>query len=235
VLSSISFEHQEEGEFCCPGQVFVQIDEDDNTILSMTVKDYPGLLRVVSWVFNGLELVVKRAKLKTDEEGFAYNQFWVTDRAGKPLKRSAAELTAERMGDFLVYCTPSRKAMEATKYREGPISVDNEAHPEFTEVTVMVALEIEAALFKVACALTNSGCNIQEGDVKSIGVQDRGSGTDVVGFGSNEGQREFLFLVTDRSGRKLDYQRATSLMYTLGLVFGKAEGPLNPPSASSAR
>jgi len=26
------------------------------------------------------------------------------------------------------------QAMEATKYREGPISVDNEAHPEFTEV-----------------------------------------------------------------------------------------------------
>ena len=28
----------------------------------LQVKDYPGLLRVVSWVFNGLELVVKRAK-----------------------------------------------------------------------------------------------------------------------------------------------------------------------------
>jgi len=49
-------------------------------------------------------------RLKTDEDGFAHNQFWVTDRAGMPLKQSAAELTAERMGDFLVYCTPSRKA-----------------------------------------------------------------------------------------------------------------------------
>ena len=47
--------------------------------------------------------------MKTDEEGFAYNQFWVTDRAGNSLKRSAAELTAERMGDFITYCTPSRK------------------------------------------------------------------------------------------------------------------------------
>lgn len=28
----------------------------------LQVKDYPGLLRVVSWVFNGLELVVKRAR-----------------------------------------------------------------------------------------------------------------------------------------------------------------------------
>ena len=28
----------------------------------LQVKDYPGLLRVVAWVLNGLEIVVKRAK-----------------------------------------------------------------------------------------------------------------------------------------------------------------------------
>jgi hypothetical protein len=33
------------------------------------------------------------------------------------------------------------------------------------QVAVLVALEIDAALFKVACALTNSGCNIREGHV----------------------------------------------------------------------
>lgn len=31
-------------------------------ITNVQVKDYPGLLRVVSWVLNGLELVVKKAK-----------------------------------------------------------------------------------------------------------------------------------------------------------------------------
>ena len=29
---------------------------------SVQVKDYPGLLRVIAWVFNGLELVVKKAR-----------------------------------------------------------------------------------------------------------------------------------------------------------------------------
>ena len=53
-----------------------------------------------------------------------------------------------------------------------------------------------------------------------------------MGFGLHEGQREFSFLVTDRSGRKLDFQRATSLLYTMGLVFGKSEGPLIPPNSS---
>ena len=52
-------------------------------------------------------------------------------------------------------------------------------------------------------------------------------------FGVHEGEREFKFLVTDRSGRKLDFQRATSLMYTIGLVFGKSEGSLHPPNSPS--
>ena len=52
-------------------------------------------------------------------------------------------------------------------------------------------------------------------------------------FALQTGQREFKFLVTDRSGRKLDFQRATSLMYTIGLVFGKSEGSLHPPNSQS--
>lgn len=47
-----------------------------------------------------------------------------------------------------------------------------------------------------------------------------------------EEERVFKFYVTDRSGNKLDYQRATSLMYTMGLVFGKSEGPLVAPNSS---
>ena len=48
-------------------------------------------------------------RLSTDEDGFAHNKFWVTDRAGQQLRQSAADLTAERLGDYLVYCTPSKK------------------------------------------------------------------------------------------------------------------------------
>ena len=37
------------------------------------------------------------------------NSFWVVDRADNPLSKQAADLTAERLGDFIVYCTPSNK------------------------------------------------------------------------------------------------------------------------------
>lgn len=56
--------------------------------------------------------------------------------------------------------------MQATVFREGPITVDNEEHPKWTLVTVLVAMEIEGALLKVTSALTNSGCTIQEGEIE---------------------------------------------------------------------
>ena len=56
--------------------------------------------------------------------------------------------------------------MQATFFKEGPITIDNKGHEEFTMVTINVALEVEGALLKVASALTNSGCSIQEGGVE---------------------------------------------------------------------
>lgn len=55
--------------------------------------------------------------------------------------------------------------MQATFFEDGPITVDNDSHPEFTVVNVLVALEIEGALLKVTSALTNSGCSIQKGEI----------------------------------------------------------------------
>ena len=56
--------------------------------------------------------------------------------------------------------------MQATNFQEGPITVDNTAHPSTTLVTVVVALEVEGALLKVTSALTNSGCSISEGEIE---------------------------------------------------------------------
>lgn len=56
--------------------------------------------------------------------------------------------------------------MQATTFKEGPVTIDNNEHQEFTVVTIIVAIEVEGALLKVASALTNSGCSIQEGSVE---------------------------------------------------------------------
>ena len=48
-------------------------------------------------------------RLSTDDEGMAVNTLWVTDCRGRKLSNQQAELLAERVGDFVVYCTPDSK------------------------------------------------------------------------------------------------------------------------------
>jgi hypothetical protein len=48
-------------------------------------------------------------RLTTDDEGIAKNMFWITDRRGNKLSKFHAEMLAERVADFVVYCTPDQK------------------------------------------------------------------------------------------------------------------------------
>ena len=46
-----------------PGEVTFDNEEHEQfTIMKVEVKDYPGLLRVIAWVLNGLQLVVQNAR-----------------------------------------------------------------------------------------------------------------------------------------------------------------------------
>lgn len=48
-------------------------------------------------------------RLTTDDEGMAKNVFWITDRRGNKLSNFHARMLQERVGDFVVYCTPDSK------------------------------------------------------------------------------------------------------------------------------
>lgn len=48
------------------GEITVDNEANANfTVLSLEMKDYPGLLRVVAWVLNGLSLLVENARYAT--------------------------------------------------------------------------------------------------------------------------------------------------------------------------
>lgn len=40
----------------------------------------PGLLRVISWTLNGLDVCTQNAVVRTSEDGQAHNTFWLTKR-----------------------------------------------------------------------------------------------------------------------------------------------------------
>ena len=53
-----------------------------------------------------------------------HNCFWVKDVAGRKLSDKQAELVAERLTDFVMYCTPDTSLMQAETFGQGgPISV----------------------------------------------------------------------------------------------------------------
>ena len=41
-----------------------------------------GLMRVLAWTLNGLDVVAQNAVLRTSEAGLAHNTFWLTSRGG---------------------------------------------------------------------------------------------------------------------------------------------------------
>ncbi|KAK9821466.1 hypothetical protein WJX81_006037 [Elliptochloris bilobata] len=229
----VTYDDGFEGEFCMPGEVAVDNDSSKRfTILTVEVKDYPGLLRVIAWVVNGLDVLVENARLVTDNEGYAKNRFWLTDRRGRKLSNQNADLLAERVGDFVVYCTPDRKTMQAKQYASNGVHINNEAHSEYSVVTIAENRERASALLEVASAMTGIGIVIHEAVIQGSKVGKVPKLAEAPEVDVPEHGAAFKFWVTDRQNAKLDYARATALLYTLGLVFGRSNGPLQPPNAS---
>ncbi|KAK9830186.1 hypothetical protein WJX72_010186 [[Myrmecia] bisecta] len=227
---SIELDAQAEGEYCMPGELTIDNQTNDKfTILELEVKDYPGLLRVVAWVLNGLELIVENATLKTDQDGIARNTFWLTDVGGRKLKNEVAELVAERVGDFVTYCTPDKQALSANQFRNGNILVDNQEDEKYTIVTFNEATEKGGNLLEVASAMTGVGVTIAEAVIQGC---TQCGGPEMGEFNSAKG-RLFKFWVTDRHGNKLDFARATSLLYVLGIVAGEKNGSIQAPNRHS--
>eukprot|EP00775_Hariotina_reticulata_P007583 gene7583-7788_t len=93
-------------EPCAPAFVMVDQEHPHFTQISIDVTDYPGLLRVITWVLNGLGCRAQNAVLKTSEDGQAQDTFWITDLRGRKLPDAVAEDVATRLEDFVSYCAP---------------------------------------------------------------------------------------------------------------------------------
>jgi UTP:GlnB (protein PII) uridylyltransferase len=233
-MMTIDIEHEAEGEYCMPGEI--SVDNHSNprfTIIRAQVKDYPGLLRVISWVLNGLELLVENARLTTDGQGMAQNQFWVTDHRGRKLPDHKAELVAERVGDFVVYCTPDNRTVQAQQFCSGPIQISNTEHDKYTVVNVEETNRDKRGqgfLLEVASVMTGLGVTVEEAIIQ--GCTNCGGPELVQDPNRLQQGRFFKFFVTDLNKHKLDYKQASSLIYTLALILGKSNSPLRPPGSS---
>ena len=59
------------------------------------------------------------------------NCFWLKDVAGRKLPDAQAELVAERLQDFVQYCTPDEALLHSEVFGDGPITVGAGPAPAF--------------------------------------------------------------------------------------------------------
>lgn len=226
--------------FCMPA--FITTDNKRSkcfTVLEVEVGDYPGLLRVLSWTLNGLDVVAQNAVVRTSEDGIARNTFWLTSRAGAKLSDAAAESLAERVRDFVTYCSPDESAARKTEFCAGPIHISNSQHDKFTVVTVLEPQPTPGFLLEVASALSGMNIQILQGVVQGVHCGEEEEEVEpMVGDKLDQGTclmatedsgRIFKFWVRDSRGTKLDYGGITALIYTLSNVLGYRSHPTVPP------
>lgn len=190
-------------ESCEMAFVDVNNDIDDTfTVISLKVKSFPGLMRLVTWVLTGLRINVRRASLRTDlQTGIAEDLFYVCDEKGNKLKNP--EEVAARLTDFVQYCSPRSEAFEATVFEQGPIKIDNAVHPTYTAMS-MKHMEGGYKLLEVVSALAGVGLIIAQADINCVDCEAVG---------------KWRFYLQTAKGKKLDYVQISGLIYTLTHVL----------------
>eukprot|EP00884_Botryococcus_braunii_P008343 jgi/Botrbrau1/1750/Bobra.0217s0008.1 len=148
-------EANSEAEYCMPAEIIVDNKKNQSfTVLTVEVQDFPGLVRVIAWVLNGVDVLVENATLQTDDDGIAHNTFWLTNSWGGKLSQKRAEFLVERLGDYITYCTPDDKELRATAWEQGPVSINNDESEKHTVVAVRLPRRKQTALLEIASTIT---------------------------------------------------------------------------------
>jgi UTP:GlnB (protein PII) uridylyltransferase len=79
------------GGLCIAPSVSVDNSNPDFTEVTVEAVDYPGLLRVIAWVMNGLDLKVHSAKLQSGDS-VAVDKFWLTTVNGEKVRENTSRM-----------------------------------------------------------------------------------------------------------------------------------------------
>lgn len=169
-------------------------------------------------------------QLDTTAEGLAHNRFWVVDLKGRKLTPGKAEQLAERLLDYVRYCTPTTNALNATHFKSESVEVCNSRDPDYTIVTIQYADPDPSTLLQIASVLTGIGLDIAKATIQAS----RSSKAAEVGAAAAANERFYRFSVQDAHGQKLGYSAIHSLLFVMDLLLSKSKVSARPPLAAAS-
>tara|TARA_X000000368_G_scaffold41682_1_gene30093 strand:- start:1819 stop:2634 length:816 start_codon:yes stop_codon:yes gene_type:complete len=231
-IPSVADSQDEDVESCAT--VFCSVDNDrfeDRSAVTVSIQSIPGLMRVISWLLEGLDLEIWNARITTDDNGFVKMEFELVEKTydDKFVKVSDPDEVKERLEDYLNFCVRKDQGEKTfgVKTRRG-VCVDNESSNDTTIATVVVNSSPVKTLLPISSAVTALKLKID-------------SAVLVGGESDEEDPEVFLDckkwrfeLVNAGSGEKLSSQEANALMYTLTLLVQSATNVTGQGKSSSA-
>jgi len=157
-----------ETEACRPAAVFVTDGPGNSSKVAIEVADFPGLLRVVAWTLNGLNVEVHDLALLTTPDGLALDTFTVVKRdSNVRLSPTESADLVERLESTLNSCT-ARHTSEPQQLRCGGVCVSSPPHEDSSVVTVAVESAARSQqLLQVATTISGLGYAIKEAEVEA--------------------------------------------------------------------
>ena len=219
----------EEDEFGSPAcaLAYASVNNEDHptwSLLQVDVSAVPGVMRILSWLLNGLDLDLKKAQWdievvsSRDEDDFENNdavhiKMWVVEGYGKKARKIVDTKSLEdRVTEYLRFCTDAERKTHTIIEHRG-ILIDNVSDPSKTLIRVRSHDTGAQSLLSLASTVTGLGLRMDHADLEF----DEGRTTgDPIAVWSME-------LTDFESRQKLSNTQVQGLLYTLALVFGNAK------------
>ena len=186
-----------------------------SSLLLVSVSAVPGVMRILSWLLNGLDLDLVEAEWEiedAEEEGEAdvlEIKMWVTEFHAKGSgKVKDVRGLEDRLMEYLRFCTQAERKYHPV-VEHGGVMIDNLSDPETTVLTVHSKESGGESLLSVASTITGLGLRMKRARLLPT---KKGAGSSVW---------EFQLTVMDTK-MKLTNAQVQGLLYTLCLVFNKS-------------
>ena len=222
-----SYDSQDEDdEFGSPAcaLAYASVNNDhhpDWSLLQVDVSAVPGVLRILSWLMNGLDLDLKKSVWDIEDgedtgdgenNDVVHIKMWVVEGYGKHAQKITDVASLEnRVTEYLRFCTDAERKTHIVIEHRG-IMVDNSSDASKTLLRVRSHDTGAQSLLSLASTVTGLGLRMNHAELSFSTGKTTGDPISV-----------WAMELTDfESKNKLSNAQVQGLLYTLALVFGKS-------------